>query len=222
MDRDTWAAVDSYVSVLVDEDGALRRANAAAAAAGLPAIQVSAAQGRLLRLLAEVQGAARVLEVGTLAGYSTIWLARGLRGDGRHVTTLEIDPRHAAVAEENLRRAGLADVVEVLVGPAAVSLAALVDAGVEPFDLVFIDADKPSNSAYLGWALRLTRPGAVIVVDNVVRAGAVADAGSPDERDQGARAVIEAAAADPTLSGTVIQTVGAKGYDGFMVIRVGG
>ena len=218
----TWAAVDTFVAPLVAEDDVLAAANGAAAEAGLPSIQVSAAQGRLLQLLSQVHGARRVLEVGTLAGYSTIWLARGLAGDPatRHVTTLELDPGHAAVAEQNLRRAGLQDVVQVLVGPATDTLAALVAQDVEPFDLVFIDADKPSNAHYLQRALELTRAGAVIVVDNVVRAGSVADPASTDERVQGSRAVIELAAAEPRLEGTVIQTVGSKGYDGFLILRV--
>lgn len=217
-----WEAVDTYVADLVAEDDVLAAANSAAAEAGLPPIQVSAAQGRLLQLLAQVQGARRILEVGTLAGYSTIWLARGLVGNpaARCLTTLEVDPRHAAVAEGNLRRAGLQDVVEVLVGPAADTLRALVADGAEPYDMVFIDADKPSNRHYVERALELTRPGSVIVVDNVVRAGAVADADSTDERVQGSRAVIDLAAADPRVEGTVLQTVGSKGYDGFLLPRV--
>ena len=220
----TWQAVDTYVADLVAEDIVLAAANRAAAEAGLPSIQVSAAQGRLLQLLAQMQGARRILEIGTLAGYSTIWLARGLAGDpgGRHLTTLEVDPHHAEVAKRNLRRADLQDVVEVRVGPAADTLRALVADGVQPYDLVFIDADKPSNRHYVERALELTRPGAVIVVDNVVRAGAVADADSTDERVQGSRAVIDLAAADPRVEGTVIQTVGSKGYDGFLVLRVVG
>jgi predicted O-methyltransferase YrrM len=222
VDPSTWTAVDEYVGALCGEDDAMVQTNAAARAAGLPAIGVSAAQGRLLELLVQIQGASRVLEVGTLAGYSTMWLARSLRGPGPHVTTLELDPRHAAVAVENLGRAGLSEVVDVRVGPAVNSLAALVEERVDPFDLVFIDADKPSNVVYLEAALRLTKPGAVIVVDNVVRGGAVADAAAEDERVQGSRAVIDRVAHDPNLSGTVIQTVGAKGYDGFLLVRVAG
>ena len=222
MSEATWSAVDTYLADLVQEDEILARANEAAQEAGLPAIQVSAPQGRLLQLLAQVHGARRVLEVGTLAGYSTIWLARGLAGPraDQHVTTLELDPAHAAVASANLERAGLTDVVDVRVGPALASLEALAADGVEPFDLVFIDADKPSNVAYLDWAVRLTRPGAVIVVDNVVRGGAVAQPGSTDPRAQASRAVIDRVATDPTLSGTVIQTVGSKGYDGLLLVRV--
>ena len=219
MDHRTWSDVDAYVSGLSPEDDALTAANQAAAEAGLPAIQVSAPQGKLLQLLAQVHGARRALEVGTLAGYSALWLARGLTGDHPHLTTLEIDPAHAEVARANIARAGLSDVVEVVLGAAADSLRRLVEDGTEPFDLVFIDADKPGNLTYLEWALRLTRRGAVIVVDNVVRAGAVADPASHDERVLGSRAVIDRVAADASLSGTVIQTVGTKGYDGFLLVR---
>lgn len=219
-DDPLWGRVDDYLAAVVGEDDVLVGANRAAAEAGLPAIQVSPAQGKLLHLLALVHGAHRVLEVGTLAGYSTIWLARAVseHTDG-HVTTLELDPRHAAVAEANLARAGLTEVVDVLVGPATESLAALEAAGTEPYDLVFIDADKPSNVRYLEAALRLTGPGAVVVVDNVVRQGGIADADHPDERVRASRAVIDRVAGDPTLTATVIQTVGSKGYDGFLLLR---
>jgi caffeoyl-CoA O-methyltransferase len=214
-----WHAVDAFLAPLVAEDEVLRDANRATEAAGLPAIQVSAPQGRLLTLLAQVLGARRALEVGTLGGYSTIWLARGLTGPDRHVTTIEVDPRHAEVARANLARAGLSDVVTVRVGRGVDVLADLEAEGVEPFDLVFVDADKPSNVAYLEAALRLTRPGAVVVVDNVVRGGAVADPDTTDERALGSRAVIERVASDPSLDGTVLQTVGTKGYDGFLLVR---
>lgn len=214
-----WHAVDAFLAPLVAEDEVLRDANRATEAAGLPAIQVSAPQGRLLTLLAQVLGARRALEVGTLGGYSTIWLARGLTGPDRHVTTIEVDPRHAEVARANLARAGLSDVVTVRVGRGVDVLADLEAEGVEPFDLVFVDADKPSNVAYLEAALRLTRPGAVVVVDNVVRGGAVADLDTTDERALGSRAVIERVASDPSLDGTVLQTVGTKGYDGFLLVR---
>lgn len=214
-----WHAVDAFLAPLVAEDEVLRDANRATEAAGLPAIQVSAPQGRLLTLLAQVLGARRALEVGTLGGYSTIWLARGLTGPDRHVTTIEVDPRHAEVARANLARAGLSDVVTVRVGRGVDVLAALEAEGVEPFDLVFVDADKPANVAYLEAALRLTRPGAVVVVDNVVRGGAVADPDTTDERALGSRAVIERVASDPSLDGTVLQTVGTKGYDGFLLVR---
>jgi caffeoyl-CoA O-methyltransferase len=214
-----WHAVDAFLAPLVAEDEVLRDANRATEAAGLPAIQVSAPQGRLLTPLAQVLGARRALEVGTLGGYSTIWLARGLTGPDRHVTTIEVDPRHAEVARANLARAGLSDVVTVRVGRGVDVLADLEAEGVEPFDLVFVDADKPSNVAYLEAALRLTRPGAVVVVDNVVRGGAVADPDTTDERALGSRAVIERVASDPSLDGTVLQTVGTKGYDGFLLVR---
>ncbi|MBX9244087.1 O-methyltransferase [Actinotalea ferrariae] len=212
-----WADVDAYLEQLFPPDDVLLGANRAAHEAGLPAIQVSAAQGRLLTLLAQVHGACRVLEFGTLAGYSTICLARGLTG-ARHVTTLEIDPAHAAVAVRNVEAAGLADVVDVRVGPAAETAARLVEERVEPFDLVFVDADKPSNVRYLELSLELTRPGAVIVVDNVVRGGAIVRPPF-DDRAEGARAVLERVAGDPALMATAIQTVGDKGYDGFLLVR---
>jgi len=212
--------VDAWLEAVLGPDPAIERAQRAADDAGLPPIQVSGPQGRLLQLLARSIGARRALEVGTLAGVSAIWIARGLSGPGARLTTLEVDPRHASVARENIAAAGLADVVEVLVGDARTTLAELVAAGVAPFDLVFIDADKPSNPAYLAAALTLTRPGSVIIVDNVVRRGAVADPPARDAAAAGSRAVIEAAAADPRLETTVIQTVGAKGHDGMLVARV--
>ena len=219
MNESTWTTVDAYLERVAQPDEALEQANRDAAAAGMPAISVSPSEGRLLQLLALLLGAQRALEVGTLAGYSTIWLARGLTGDA-HLTTLEMNPLHADVARANVTRAGLGDVVEVRVGPAAESLAALAAEGVAPFDLVFIDADKPSNSTYLEWALRLCRPGGLIVVDNVVRRGAVADPAATDPAVQGARAVIDRVAGDPALIGTVIQTVGVKGHDGMLLVRV--
>lgn len=215
-----WTAVDDYLDSLQPVDEAFVAAQAAADAAGLPPIQVTSVQGRLLSFLAQVVGARRALEVGTLGGVSTIWIARGLAGPGAHMTTLEIDPHHAAAARANVARAGLSGVVEVVVGPAADSLARLAADGVEPFDIVFIDADKPSNAAYLRAALQLSRPGTVIVVDNVVRQGGLADATSTDERNKGARAVIEAASANAGLTATVVQTVGRKGYDGMLLVRV--
>jgi predicted O-methyltransferase YrrM len=216
----TWAAVDAYVGQeLGFEDDVLRAALARADAAGLPQIQVSAAQGRLLQLLARIHGASRVLEIGTLGGYSTICLARGLTGD-RHVTTLEIEPTHAEVARENIAEAGLGEVVDVRLGPAGASLDDLVAEGAEPYDLAFIDADKPSNTRYLEAALRLVRPGGVIVVDNVVRQGRIADAGDTDPTVEGSRAVIAQVGSDDRLTATVLQTVGAKGYDGMLVIRI--
>ncbi|MFH9349790.1 O-methyltransferase [Kitasatospora sp. NPDC017646] len=216
----TWNAVDAYLSEqLVGHDPALEAATAAADAAGLPKIAVAPNQGKLLHLLALTQGARRILEVGTLGGYSTIWLARALPADGTLIS-LELDPGHAEVARGNLARAGLAEVAEVRVGRAADSLAALVDHGEEPFDLVFIDADKPSNPEYFCRALQLTGPGSLIIVDNVVRGGAIADAASTDPAVVGTRALHELIAAEPRVTGTSVQTVGSKGYDGFTLVRV--
>ncbi|MFE4393047.1 MULTISPECIES: O-methyltransferase [Streptomycetaceae] len=218
----TWDAVDAYFSEqLVGHDPVLEGATAAADAAGLPKIAVAPNQGKLLHLLAVTQGAKRILEVGTLGGYSAIWLARALPADGT-LLTLELDPRHAEVARGNLAAAGLAGVAEVRVGRAADSLAELVEQGVEPFDLVFIDADKPSNPEYFRRALQLTRPGSLIIVDNVVRGGAVADADSTDPAVVGTRALHELIAAEPTVTATSVQTVGSKGYDGFTLARVRG
>ncbi|MFI9328918.1 O-methyltransferase [Kitasatospora sp. NPDC052868] len=220
MSQQTWDAVDAYFSeALVGHDPALEAAVAAADEAGLPPIAVAPNQGKLLHLLALTQGARRILEVGTLGGYSAIWLARALPADGELIT-LEIDPTHAGVARGNLARAGLEKIAEVRLGRAADSLAALVESGAEPFDLVFIDADKPSNPEYFTWALKLTRPGSLIIVDNVVRGGAVADADSTDPATVGTRRLHELIAAEPRVSGTSIQTVGTKGYDGFTLIRV--
>ncbi len=214
MSQDRWTAVDSYISdLLVRPDEALEAALEGSEAAGLPAIQVAANQGKLLHLLARLQGARSILEVGTLGGYSTIWLARALPPGGRLIT-LELEPRHAEVARANIARAGLAERVEVRVGPASQSLPRLTQEGVEPFDLVFIDADKEGYPDYLGWALRLTRPGSLIVADNVVRGGALIDPDSSDPRVQAVRRFIELVAAEPRLDATVIQTVGSKGYDG--------
>ena len=197
---------------------ALAEALAANALAGLPAIDVSPAQGKFLHLLARAIDARRILEVGTLGGYSTICLARALPADGRLVS-LELETWYAQVARANIALAGLGDRVEIIVGPAADSLAAMD--GIKPFDLTFIDADKPGNVTYLREALRLARSGATIVIDNVVRDGAVLDAASSDPRVQGTRDLYDAVAAEPRLSATVLQTVGAKGWDGFMVAVVG-
>ncbi|MEV7360257.1 O-methyltransferase [Kitasatospora sp. NPDC091276] len=222
MTQSTWDAVDAYFSEqLVGHDPALAAAAAAADAAGLPKIAVAPNQGKLLHLLALTQGARRILEVGTLGGYSAIWLARALPADGTLIT-LEIDPKHAEVARGNIARAGLEKVAEVRLGRAADSLAALVEQGVEPFDLVFIDADKPSNPEYFRRALQLTRPGSLIIVDNVVRGGAVADADSTDPAVVGTRALHDLIAAEPRVTATSVQTVGSKGYDGFTLARVQG
>ncbi|MFF2044387.1 O-methyltransferase [Kitasatospora sp. NPDC058170] len=220
MSQQTWDAVDAYFSeTLVGHDPVLEAARAAADAAGLPRIAVAPNQGKLLHLLALTQGARRILEVGTLGGYSAIWLARALPADGELIT-LEIDPTHAGVARGNLARAGLDKVAEVRLGRAADSLAALAEEGAEPFDLVFIDADKPSNPEYFAWALKLTKPGSLIIVDNVVRGGAVADADSTEPATVGTRRLHELIAAEPRVSGTSVQTVGSKGYDGFTLVRV--
>ncbi|MFC8451002.1 O-methyltransferase [Kitasatospora sp. NPDC057223] len=222
MSQQQWDAVDDYFTdKLVGHDPVLEGALAAADAAGLPQIAVAANQGKLLHLLALTQGARRILEVGTLGGYSAIWLARALPADGTLIT-LEIDPAHAEVARENLRRAGLDKVAEVRLGRAADSLAELEKAGVEPFDLVFIDADKTGNPDYFASALRLTRPGSLIIVDNVVRGGAVADERSTDPSVLGTRRLHDLIAAEPRVSATSVQTVGAKGYDGFTLARVQG
>ncbi|HVB32429.1 MAG TPA: O-methyltransferase [Gemmatimonadaceae bacterium] len=213
--KDQWAAVDRYISDLfVGQDATLDAALADSAAAGLPDIQVSAPAGKLLHLLARAVGARSVLEVGTLGGYSTIWLARAIAPGGRLIT-LEVNPTHAAVARANVARAGVSDIVDVRLGRALDSLPQLVAEGAGPFDLVFIDADKPNIAEYFTWALRLTRPGGVIIVDNVVRNGAVIDAASDDVNVQGVRRFNELAAANRRVSTTVIQTVGSKGYDGF-------
>jgi predicted O-methyltransferase YrrM len=214
--RDQWAAVDDYfVEHLVPADEILDAALAAGAAAGLPDIQVSPPQGRLLRLLAEIRGARSILEIGTLGGYSTICLARGMAKDGS-LTTLEIDPKHADVARANFARAGLTDVIDLRLGPALDTLPDLDG----PFDLVFIDADKQHNADYFTWALRLSRPGTVIIVDNVVRGGRVIETSGRDDIVNGVRRVVELIGAEPRVTATAIQTVGGKGYDGFILATV--
>ncbi|WP_326583162.1 O-methyltransferase [Streptomyces sp. NBC_00487] len=216
----TWDDVDVYFTThLAPDDEALEAALRDNEAAGLPAIDVAANQGKFLHLLAQIQGARRILEIGTLGGYSTIWLGRALPADGRLIS-LEYSARHAEVACRNIARAGLDGLVEVRVGPALESLPKLTDENPEPFDLVFIDADKANNPHYVEWALKLTRAGSVIVVDNVVRGGRVADADSTEPDVRGTRAAIELIATHPKLSGTAIQTVGTKGYDGFALARV--
>jgi predicted O-methyltransferase YrrM len=219
MHDDTWAAVDDYFNaLLIPPDPALHAALAASDAAGLPPAHVAPNQGKLLYLLARLMGARAILEIGTLGGYSTIWLARALPPGGR-IVTLEADPAHAAVARENLARAGLRDVVELRLGPALETLPRLAAEGRGPFDMIFLDADKPNNPAYLDWALRLARPGTLIVADNVVRGGAVLDAAG-DASVQGIRRFAARLAAEPRLSATAIQTVGGKGYDGFVLALV--
>jgi predicted O-methyltransferase YrrM len=200
-------------------DPALDAALDASVAAGLPAINVSPNQGKLLQLLARMLGARTILEVGTLGGYSTIWLARALPADGRLVT-LESDPKHAEVARANIARAGLSGIVDLRVGLAIETLPKLAAEGIGPFDLIFIDADKVSTADYFAWALRLSRRGSLIIVDNVVRKGAVVDAASEDAKVQGIRRFNDVLAAEPRVSATVIQTVGVKGYDGFAIALV--
>jgi predicted O-methyltransferase YrrM len=220
MSESTWRAVDDYFNgELIPADPVLDAATRLSASEGLPDIAVAPNQGRLLNLIARIHGARRILEVGTLGGYSTIWLARALPADGLLIS-LELDPHHAEVARTNLKSAGLSDKVQVRVGRAADSLAALAEERPEPFDLFFIDADKQSNADYLGWALRMSRPGSVIVVDNVVRGGAVVDAASTEPSVQGTRRLIDAVAAEPRLDATAIQTVGVKGYDGLLFALV--
>lgn len=212
--NDTWTAVDRYVSdVLLTGDRAAETALETSAAAGLPAISVSAPQGKLLYLVARAMGARRILEVGTLGGYSAIFLARALPAGGRLIT-LELSPKHADVARANLAQAGLGDRVDVRVGPAADSMKALVAERGAPFDLIFIDADKVGYPEYFRLALALSRPGTLIVTDNVVRDGAVADAASDDANVRAVRTLHEMIAAEPRVTATVIQTVGTKGYDG--------
>ena len=219
MTEELWTAVDRYFNeLLVSADPALDEALAASAAAGLPAINVSPVQGKLLHLLVRSIGARNVLEIGTLGGYSTIWLARALP-DGGRVISLEADPRHAEVARANIARAGLNDRVEVRLGLALDLLPGLAES-TEPFDFIFIDADKPNNAAYFDWALRLSRVGAIIIVDNVVRGGDVIAAASDSPTVQGVHRFLERLAAEPRVSATAIQTVGSKGYDGFAIAFV--
>ena len=220
MTQEQWAAVDRYLTeLLVPPDPALDGALAASADAGLPAINVSPLQGQLLHLLALARGARDILEVGTLGGYSTIWLARALAPGGRLVT-LEAEPEHASIARANLARAGLNSAVELRLGRALETLPQLAAEGYGPFDLVFIDADKPSIPEYFGWALKLSRPGTLIVVDNVVRGGKVADPASDDPDVQGVRRFFERLAAEPRVRAAAVQTVGVKGHDGLALALV--
>jgi predicted O-methyltransferase YrrM len=217
---DQWTAVDRYITdALIPSDSALDAALEASAAAGLPQIQVSPSQGKFLHLLARAMGAHRILEIGTLGGYSTIWLARALPPGGRLIT-LEADPHHADIAGANISHAGLADVVELRLGRALDTLPQLANEGVAPFDFIFIDADKPSNADYFTWALKLSRPGGLIIIDNVIRDGAVIEAASTDPDVQGVRRLNRLLAAERHVSATTIQTVGSKGYDGFTMVLV--
>ena len=218
--KDTWVQVDSYFSyLLAPSDEALDAALAANRAADLPAIDVTPLQGRFLELLVRISGARRVLEIGLLGGYSTIFLARGLAPGGQ-VVSLELEPHHAKIARANLQRAGVLDQVEIRVGKAAELMRALILEGQAPFDLIFIDADKSGYPEYLDLSLRLARTGTTIVADNVVREGEVADPASTDPNVQGVRKFTEKVAADPRLRATVLQTVCGKGYDGFAIAIV--
>jgi len=220
MSQEQWTAVDRYITdTLLSPDAALEAALKTSADAGLPLINVTPNQGKLLQLLAQAQGARNILEVGTLGGYSTIWLARALPAGGRLIT-LEFEPKHAEVARANIARAGLSDVVELRVGPALEMLPQLAAERRGPFDFIFIDADKANYPGYFTWALKLSRRGTLIVADNVVRKGAVIDADSKDPLVQGVRRFHELVAAEPRVSATTIQTVGDKGYDGFTLMLV--
>lgn len=220
MSQELWTSVDNYLGeVLVRQDQHLSDAVAASDAAGLPSIQVSPPQGKLLEILIEMMGAKTILEVGTLGGYSTIWMARALPADGS-VVTIEIDPKHAQVAQENFNRAGLGDKIDLRTGNAREILPAMVEEGAGPFDFAFIDADKASNPDYFRWALEMSRPGSVIIVDNVIRDGHVVEADSDDASVKGVRRLNEMMAGNPRISVTALQTVGVKGYDGFSVAIV--
>jgi predicted O-methyltransferase YrrM len=220
MEAEVFAEVDRFIGeTIVEEDEALREAVAAAEAAGLPSIQVSPPQGKLLQLLVRLLGAKKILEFGTLGGYSAIQMARALPKDGLLIT-LEADPEYAEVARRSIARAGVADRIEVRIGPALEALPGLDEEKAGPFDFVFIDADKANSPHYLAWALDRTRPGSLIVADNVVRDGALADAASDDERVVAQRRLHEMLADEPRVSATTIQTVGVKGYDGFLIALV--
>ncbi|MEH2031541.1 MAG: O-methyltransferase [Nostoc sp.] len=220
MNQEQWTAVDRYFTdLLVPSDPALDTALQTSAAAGLPPHNVSPNQGKLLLLLAQIQGVRSILEIGTLGGYSTIWLARALPSDGRLIT-LEADPKHAEVARANIAHAGLSKLVDLRLGQALSTLPQIAAENQGPFDLIFIDADKPSNPEYFAWALKLSRRGSLIIADNVVRNGAVIDAASSDPSVQGVRRFNELLASEPRVNATAIQTVGSKGYDGFAIAIV--
>jgi predicted O-methyltransferase YrrM len=220
MTQKLWSAVDRYiVDLFIPPDAALNAALQASEKAGLPAINVSPAQGKLLHILTKAVGARAILEIGTLGGYSTIWLARALPADGRLIT-LEAEPKHAEIARNNISRAGLADRVELRLGRALETLPTLAAEGRGPFDLIFIDADKPSYAEYFSWALKLSRRGTLIIGDNVIRKGSVINPDAEDPRIPGVRRFNERVAAERRVSATVIQTVGAKGYDGFTIAVV--
>jgi predicted O-methyltransferase YrrM len=217
MSLEQWTDVDRYIGEkLVTSDEALDGAQRAAKEAGLPPISVSAAQGKLLQILVQLHNAKKVLEIGTLGGYSTIWMAGALPADG-HLITLEIDSKHAQVAGASLARAGVGDKVEIRLGAAIDTLPKLAEEGVGPFDLIFIDADKASNADYFTWAVKLSRKGTMIIVDNVVRNGGVLDADTDSPDIVGTRRLFDALAAEGRVNATAIQTVGSKGYDGFVI-----
>jgi len=222
MSPEAWTAVDHYIDALfAPPDPILSAALQASSEAGLPSIQVTPNQGKLLAVLAQTIQAKSILEIGSLGGYSTLWLARSLAPGGR-MLTLELDPKHASVTRANIQRAGLDGSVELLLGPALETLPRLAAEGRGPFDLVFIDADKPATADYFAWAIKLTHPGSLIITDNVVRNGAVADPASRDPSVQGVRRFNAALAAEPRVTATVVQTVGSKGYDGFAIALVTG
>ncbi len=220
MNEHAWKDVDHYLThLLVKPDAELKGVLRASEEAGLPPIEVTAAQGKLLMLLVKLSGARRVLEIGTLGGYSSVWMARGLP-EGGTLITLEALPKHAEAAKSNIRHTDVAGRIEVRLGPAVESLALMVSEGVKAFDLVFIDADKVNNAKYLEWSMMLTKPGSLIVCDNVVRGGHIIDEDSRDDAVVGTRAFLDELASDPRLEATAIQTVGDKGWDGFAIARV--
>ncbi len=220
MTQETWTAVDRYITDLfIPPDAALDAATEASNSAGFEPIAVSPIQGKFLHLLAKLHGARNILEIGTLGGYSTIWLGRALPAEG-HLLSLEADPKHAAIATENIARANLSSAVRVRLGRAQDTLPKLIEEGAGPYDFIFIDADKTGYPDYFGWALKLSRRGTLIIADNVIRKGAVADAASTDANVRGVRRFNELVAAERRVSATAIQTVGAKGYDGFTIALV--
>jgi predicted O-methyltransferase YrrM len=220
VDKELWTNVDEYlVSNLATSDASLEAALADSAAAGLPQINVAPNQGKMLELLARIRGSRRILEIGTLGGYSTIWLARSLPDDGLLIT-LELEPRHAEVARINVDRAGVGPLVEIRTGPAAETLRTLIDEGCAAFDFIFIDADKEGYTEYFNLSLQLSRPGTVIVADNVVREGAILDPDSADDRVLGIQRFLQTLKDETRVSGTAVQTVGSKGYDGFALLLV--
>ncbi len=222
MTQKLWTEVDSYIKAkMVPEDAVLTQAVVNAREAELPVIAVSPTQGKLLHLMARMSAAQKILEIGTLGGYSTIWLARAL-GPGGKLITLELDPRHAAVAQKNFELAGFASVIKLRLGSALDSLPKLHSEGLGPFDLIFVDADKANIPSYFEWALKLARPGTVIIVDNIIRDGEVLDANSEDPNIKGVRRFNEMLATESRVSATEIQTVGEKGYDGFALLLVNG